>query len=55
VIIERLLRVAALIIAVLALIDPTLTFASRQRPVVALSVVESPSLARAVSGSGGRP
>jgi hypothetical protein len=44
--IERLLRIVALLIVTLALIDPALTFASRRRPVLAVSIVESPSLAR---------
>jgi hypothetical protein len=48
---ERVLRIAALLIAALALIDPTLTFASRQRPVIALSIVGSPSLARPIAGA----
>src|SRR5690242_1643829 len=49
--IERVLRVVAMLIAVLALIDPSWTFASRDRPVVALSVVDSPSLALPFAGA----
>lgn len=48
---ERLLRIIALVIAALALIDPTLTFASRQRRAIAMSIVESPSLSRTIVGA----
>ncbi len=49
--VERGLRVLAMLIAVLALIDPSWTFAARERPVVALSVVDSPSLSLPFAGA----